>query len=221
MSNNQNLSGFKPLIPVDNTGMDEIADELMNYKPKEKPKAEEIKEEPAQPVQQQANPNKWTLGGKISAALLAVGFGALFTLLGYTCYAQDKKSEAYYSRNTLDCTEHQRDLENSKFSFDVARFKACMDRTMEITIHPGEEDAYRMINNAEPEGTLVDKVITGGKEYVRSNSGSNPAIFETADKMWKEYWEKMGCTRELNEWAQWIEAQKKVDSIFTSQERAE
>lgn len=210
----QNLSGFEPLIPADKAGMDEIADELMNYKPKKDSGQ-------AQPVLQMKK--KMPRGLKLAFAISIPGIalaGAGIGLLVYRIHIDGVRADNYYFHPSQECVEEQHDEGGDGFfdwASNVARFKACRDRAMEITIHPGDTDEYRMIDNPSPEGTLVDKVMTGGKEYLRSNAPAG--MFETADQRWNEYWAKINCNGVLNSWGHWLEQQENAEMIFDTLER--
>lgn len=237
----------KPLFPVDNRGLDDIADELMNAKKPEpqkaitEPKKETLEEEEAR-ICREISERDFRLR-QISAAKAQ----------SYAPVLQGKPKLFERMKNWLSSSRNREDLYFTLFIGTFISF-ACFGVYRAIRESGDEpqfsrecvtiEDSmgfwgrnayfkacsngqmqidaiggdYTMINIANNEN-LVDKLVIDGTEYARDSAPEN--MFKEADATWKEYYGDLNCTDALNKWGQWLNSQDRAESIFNEVKNAQ
>lgn len=189
MEDNQS---FRSLIPVDANGMDEIADELAQPKPKQTPEvqaksaeeeAKQLKKEIDEKAKRLAKiqPKKISAGAKVGIGFLALGAVAV----GFGIY---RIVDECFDHHTF--TDKCMEVEETKgFWGEDVRYKFCIDEDRirygykEITLL-GWFNNYTMVDIGGNE-LPVDKVITGGKEYTPQTAPDG--MFIEANRLWNEY----------------------------------
>lgn len=195
---------FRPLMPVDSRGLDEIADDLAGIK---KPKETKVlKGQEKNPVEEakllkkeinekskqlaKLQPKKLSTGAKVG-----IGFGALSALvLGFGIYriADESFDSQTFTEECLEVEETKGFWgEDVGYKFCLSEYQDSEDnydsnphyKYMEITLFGWLSD-YKMIDivgNDLP----VDKLIIDGKEYTPQNAPDG--MFIEANRLWNEY----------------------------------
>lgn len=201
----------KPMIPVDNSGMDEIADELMGKKsekheermviPEQRMKEleaenqklrKELESYAPKNAQAKYKPPFWERWYGITLGIgMIVGGCGIVVAGGVRGCSEDYGLDAFSPEK--ECFEAS---EKIGLFADRVELKYCAD-TAQMVIEPGDDDEYimRMSNKR------LDTIITGGKEYKRDSS--NEGLFRDAEEKWQDIWGSAGFDEGVRRWGQW------------------
>lgn len=188
---------IKPLFPIDDSGLETAIDEIINYKPKEKPKAEVKEEEPTLPQQiNKAKRDYWAL--KVLGGIVGGFVGLCGLLYGLMRIPKEYKTEIYSGTQSVS------QIVVNGF-WDEHKLRLNEDGSMQMDLYNGDEGACSLLNL--PNNTLVDRIKRGNQIYER---GSAPEIvFAEADATWNEYFGEFDVNEMKRQW----EAEKQRDEL--------